>query len=144
MIKLKSLLEVVKLNSIKEVEALKKELADAAQREYDDWVQDEDGNHEELGTGGICHIIAEKLTDVLYNHGIQRVQTVSSTSEQHVYVVGQFREGIYLIDVPYRYYETGGGYNWKKIPDVKFDESYIQIERLDINPRKLKQYTDDY
>lgn len=143
MVKLKSLLnEVVRLNSIKEVEALKPKLAEVAQKEYDAWQLDDDGFDFEVGGGGICHLIAEELVNVLYKHGIYRCQTVSSTHEQHVYVVGQFREGVYLIDVPYRYYETGGGFSWKKIPDVKFDESFINIEPLDYNPRKLKQYID--
>ena len=144
MIKLKQLiLEIVRLNSIKEIEPIRDELAAAAQKEYDDWIQDEEDYNEELGGGGICHLIAEKLIDVLYNHGINRCQTVSSCHEQHVYVVGQFREGIYLIDVPYQYYETGGGFTWKKIPNVKFSGDYIHVYRLDNNPRNLKQYTDE-
>lgn len=144
MIKLRSLVEVVRLNSIKEVEAIKKELAAAGQKVYDDWVQDENGTNDELGTGGICHLIAEEMIDVLFNHGIQRVQTVSSTHEQHVYLVGQFREGVFMIDIHWSNYETGGGYTWKKIPGVTFDEDHITIYNLDRNPRKLKPYVDDY
>jgi len=145
MIKLKHLIsEVVRLNSIKEIDPIKDELAAAAQKEYDDWVQDEHGYNDELGHGGICHLIAEKLIDILYNHKIYRCQTVSSCHEQHIYVVGQFREGIYLIDIPYHLYERGGGFNWKKLPDIKFDADYIAIERLDSNPRSLSQYTDEY
>lgn len=142
MVKLKSLLnEVVRLNSIKEVEALKPKLAAVAQEVYDAWQISDDG-YDELNGGGICHLIADELVSVLSEHNIDRCQTVSSTHEQHVYVVGQFREGVYLIDVPYRYYETGGGYSWKKIPDVKFDESFINIEPLNYNPRKFSQYID--
>ena len=143
MIKLQQLIpEVVRLNSIKEIDTIKNELAAAAQKEYDDWVQDEEGHNEELGSGGICHLIADRLIDVLYNHGINRCQTVSSCHEQHVYVVGQFREGIYLIDVPYSYYERGGGFTWKKIPNVQFSADHIEVQKLDGNPRSLKQYTD--
>jgi hypothetical protein len=143
MIKLTQLIpEVVRLNSVKEIDPIKDELAAAAQQEYDDWIQDENGHNEELGSGGICHLIADKLIDVLYKHNINRCQTVSSCHEQHVYLVGQFKEGIYLIDIPYYYYETGGGFTWKKIPNVKFDGNYIHVERLDVNPRQLKQYID--
>jgi hypothetical protein len=143
MIKLKHLIaEVVRLNSIKEVESIKKHLVDEAQKLYDEWTQDEDGYNEELGNGGICHLIAEAFIDVLYKHNIYRCQTVSSCHEQHVYVVGQFREGVFMIDVPYHLYERGGGFTWKKLPDVKFDEDYIDITRLDINPRQIKQYID--
>ena len=143
MISLKQLiLEVVRLNSIKEVDNIKKQLVDEVQKLYDQWSQDENGNDEELGSGGICHLIAEAFVDVLYKHGIYRCQTVSSCHEQHVYVVGQFREGVYMIDVPYHLYEQGGGFTWKKIPNIKFDESYIDISRLNINPRQIKQYVD--
>jgi hypothetical protein len=143
MIKLKPIVEIVRLNSIKEVESIKKELAASGQAVYDDWIQDENGNHVELGSGGICHLIADAMIDVLYNHGINRVQTVSSTHEQHVYLVGQFREGIYMIDIHWSNYETGGGFTWKKIPDVIFDENYITIYKLDSNPRNIKPYTDN-
>ena len=143
MIELKPLItEVVRLNSIKEVESIKRQLAAAAQKEYDDWVQDADGYNDGLGRGGICHLIADELIDVLYKHKIYRCYTVSSCHEQHVYVVGQFREGIYLIDVPYHLYETGGGFTWKKLPDIRFDEDYISVTKLDSNPRNIKQYTD--
>ena len=149
MIKLKSLLpksvlsELVRLNSIKEVEAIRLELAYAAQKIYDEWVQDEEGYDHEVGNGGICHLIADELIDVLYEHNINRCETTSSTSEQHVYITGQFREGIYMIDVPYSIYETGGAYNWKKRPDIKFAAEHIDIYRLDTNPRRLRQYTDN-
>ena len=133
----------MRLNSIKEIDPIKDELAAAAQNEYDNWIQDEHGYNDELGSGGICHLIADELIDVLYKHNIHRCQTVSSCHEQHVYVVGQFREGIYLIDVPYQYYETGGGFTWKKRPNIKFDADYIHVHRLDSNPRKLSQYTDE-
>ena len=149
MIKLKSLLpksvlsELVRLNSIKEVEAIRLELAYAAQKIYDEWVQDEEGYDHEVGNGGICHLIADELIDVLYEHNINRCETTSSTSEQHVYITGQFREGIYMIDVPYSIYETGGAYIWKKRPDIKFAAEHIDIYRLDTNPRRLRQYTDN-
>jgi hypothetical protein len=59
MIKLTQLIpEVVRLNSVKEIDPIKDELAAAAQQEYDDWIQDE---NDELNGGGICHLIAEKL-----------------------------------------------------------------------------------
>ena len=66
MIKLKQLIsEVIRLNSIKEIEPIRNELAAVAQEEYDNWIQDEEDHNEELGSGGICHLIAEKLVDVL-------------------------------------------------------------------------------
>ena len=70
MIKLKSLLpesvlsELVRLNSIKEVESIRLELATAAQKIYDEWFQDEEGYDHEVGHGGICHLIAGQLPKV--------------------------------------------------------------------------------
>ena len=144
MIKLKSLLSelAIRLNSIKEVESIKKELAIAAQNQYNQWNLDDDGYDFEVGSGGICHLIADKMIDVLYKHNIHRCQTVSSNHEQHVYIVGQFREGIFSIDIPPHLYETGGGYTWKKIPDVQFDEDFIDISCLDRNPRRFNLYID--
>lgn len=135
--------ELVRLNSVKELTPILDKLAKAAQKEYDDWVIDKDGYDAEVGSGGICHLIADALIDVLSAHRIDRCHTVSSCHEQHVYIVGQFREGVYMIDVPYHIYETGGGFSWKKIPDVTFTGDDIDIRKLDSNPRNLKQYSDE-
>jgi hypothetical protein len=126
------------------------EMVAAAQAVYDQWQQDEEGNsigwvgNYELGQGGICHIIADDMIDVLYKHGIRDVQSVCSSFEQHVYIIGQFKEGIYEIDIPYRIYETGGGFTWKKIPDVEFVRSNIRINGIDDDPKNISQYTEEY
>jgi hypothetical protein len=131
------------LNSIEELtDTVLGEMAAAAQVEYDGWIQDERGYNEELGSGGICHLIADKMLDVLYKHKIENVQTVSSTHEQHVYLVGKFKEGVYTIDIHYSNYETGGGFNWKKIPNVVFDKDYIYISKLDGDPNNFGNYID--
>ena len=135
--------EVVRLKSITVLDAnVLHKLVGVAQAQYDAWAQDEEGYDEELGTGGICHLIADDIADILNDHGIT-CSTVSSSWEQHVYLVGQFREGVYMIDIPYNVYETGGGFTWKKRKDVKFDPSHVQLTRLDMNPRSFKKYIDD-
>ena len=110
--------------------------AQKAQEEYDSWLQDSEGYDEELGHGGICHLIAEPIADVIYS-SIPYVEYAATTScdwEQHVYVstyiLSPEKEG-YVIDVPYSQYETGGGFTWKKIPEVKFDASYVTIREID-------------
>lgn len=131
------------LNSISEItDVVKDEMVKVAQKQYDEWQQDHEGQDIELGSGGICHLIADDLIDVLYRHKIENVQSVCSTHEQHVYVVGQFKEGIYEIDIPYNVYETGGGYNWKKIPDVQFSRNDIVINRLSNDPREYNDYVE--
>lgn len=36
------------------------------------------------------------------------------------------------MDIPPRVYETGGGYSWKKIPDVVFKSDDIVIDNIPI------------
>ncbi len=152
MIKLKNLLreiedefDVSALNSVKDItDVVKDEMVKVAQEQYDGWQQDEHGENIELGRGGICHLIADDLIGVLYKHKIDNVQSVCSSHEQHVYIVGQFKEGIYEIDIPYDIYETGGGFTWKKRPDVTFSREDIVIRRLSSDPSEYKDYVDEF
>jgi hypothetical protein len=59
-------------------------------------------------------------------------------------MVGAFKEGVYLIDIPYEVYETGGGYTWKKIPDVEFSKSDIVIRKLDGDYNSFKDYVGEF
>lgn len=152
MILLKSLLpeihddeefDVNKLNSVKDItSSILDKMAATAQVVYDGWVLNDEEYDEEVGYGGICHLVADDLIDTLYNNDIHNCQTVCSTHEQHVYVVGQFKEGVYMIDIPYHIYETGGGFRWKKKPNVKFDVNHIVVDKLDSDPENLEQYVD--
>jgi hypothetical protein len=68
-------------------------LARIAQEVYDEWEQNEEGwseSHNEIGYGGICHIIAEKIVSYLYSNGKGSKLnscTVSDPFVQHVYVI---------------------------------------------------------
>lgn len=118
--------------------------AAAAQKVYDQWEQDEDGMDEVLGTGGICQDIAAGICDVMSWHGIDCSTVSQSQGEQHVYSVCQIQEGVYEVDIPPYSYENGGGYTWTKIPNVKFDESFITIHKLSSDPSEFEQYTADF
>src|ERR1035441_8793050 len=143
MIRLRSLLCEGRLNSISQItDEVKRELAAAAQKVYDDWKQDEEGEDSNYGFGGICDDIATEMCDILSGHGIYDVQT--QYNEPHTYVIGNFREGIFTIDIPYSVYERGNFYTWKKIKDVIFDPSHIDIYKLDPNSRSWKKYIGDY
>lgn len=136
--------DISSLASIKDISGIVKDgMVKAAQRQYDGWEQDHDGQDVELGSGGICHLIADDLVDVLYSHKIENVRSVTSNYEQHVYIVGQFKEGIYEIDIPHYVYETGGGFTWKKIPNVKFSRNDIVINRLSSDPSEYSDYVDE-
>jgi|ERR1035437_4380320 hypothetical protein len=141
MIKLKDLI-LEGLISVKKIDDnILNKIVAAAQKQYDEWAQNEEGYDEELGHGGICHLIADDLADILSGVGIE-CSTVCDSSVQHVYLVCKFREGIYSIDIPYYFYESGGGFSWKKKKDIKFDSSHVIIHPIDRNPRNFKKYID--
>jgi len=110
---------------------LRPQMAAAAQQVYDNWQQDE---NDDLNGGGICHLIAEAITDVVNQSfpGNFDVGTVNAAcGEQHVWVMMAVGDEGFEIDVPYHIYETGGGYTWKKIPDVRFTPEDIIIAPTD-------------
>lgn len=115
-------------NSLSFVHTLRTKMAHEAQKEYDEWSQDEEGIDEELGSGGICDRIAERLGGVLAEHGIDSKTTGDG---DHAWIIANLREGVYTIDIPAGVYETGGGYNWQKREGVKFDPDHVLIDKLD-------------
>lgn len=124
------------MKSVADIKNARRELIKVAQHEYDQW---DESDVDTYAGGGICHIIADAMAGVLIDHGIE-CSTVSSDMEVHVYVVAQVKEGVYLVDIPYSTYETGGGYSWKKIADVVFNERDIVIDRLDADPNEYEKY----
>jgi hypothetical protein len=122
----------------------KHDLIKAAQKEYDEWdASDEEDGDPEVGFGGICHLIADAMADILNGKGFE-VATVSATSgDQHVWVVGKFVEGVYSIDISPYTYEKGAGYTWSKIPNVRLTESDLEVIRLDVDPDAFENYIDE-
>lgn len=120
---------------------LRPQLAAAAQAVYDSWEQDADGMDEELGSGGICQDIAAAIADVVSNSGFNAGTMESQCGEQHVWAIAynevETEEGTeyegYHVDIPFSVYETGGGYNWKKIPHVQIDANHISIYPMPSN-----------
>lgn len=110
----------------------------AAQRIYDDWDESEVDTY---AGGGICHIIADAICDVMWQIGIE-CTTVSCSYEQHVYVAVKVEEGVYTIDIPYGIYETGGGFSWQKLPDIKFDSRDVVFYRVTGDPAEFANYID--
>lgn len=124
-----------------EIKRLIPSLLKAAQTEYDAWEQDAEGYDEELGEGGICHLIADAHASVLTDERID-CTTVSSTHEVHVYTVAVLPSGVWLVDIRPHVYERGGGYSWKKLPNVRFRASDLTIEQLSADPEDFSEYTD--
>lgn len=122
--------------TIAEIEALKPAMAKAAQKVYDDW---DESDTDTYAGGGICHYIADEIFNILSDayrgksEDAHKYTTVSSTHEQHVYCVcvATDKRGIdmvYNVDIPYGYYETGGGLSWEKIPDVEFTPNMVHVD----------------
>jgi len=126
--------KLAKISLSETLELLRPQLAQAAQRVYDQWEQDSEGYDEELGGGGICQDIAEAIAGLVHEVTEYEAQTIhASCGEQHVWVVVYDNDEGYEVDIPYNIYETGGGYNWTKIPDVQFDPTMISISPIDAN-----------
>jgi pyrimidine deaminase RibD-like protein len=128
------------LPSVNQAKNLLPMILPKVQTAYDDW---DEIDVDTYAGGGICHILADAICDVLGNNGIE-CTPVSSSHEQHVYVAGKFAEGIYTIDIPYHIYETGGGFSWKKIPNITFETGDVTFYMASSDPADWKNYTDEY
>lgn len=125
---------------------LKPLLAKAAQAVYNQWQQNETGYCDiQMHSGGICHTIADAHMGVLYDAGFEEVTTFNaSIGENHVWVMVATSNGVYEVDIPPHVYETGGGYTWKKIPDVLFEPDDVVIKMISSDPADIKDYIGDY
>lgn len=121
--------------------SLRSQFAQAAQKVYDNWNQDNE-DEDELNGGGICHLIADEITHVIYDNskgiGVEATTIQAACGENHIWVATKLSETneydeteteVFHVDIPYSRYEEGGGYTWRKLPDVIFDEDDIYISR---------------
>jgi hypothetical protein len=128
--------EESELPSVKQAQSLMPQILARAQQDYDDW---DESDEDTYAGGGICHIIADSISSVLGDAGIDS-GPVSCNYDQHVYVAARFREGVYTIDIPYHVYETGGGFSWKKIPGVRFEPRDVEFYRVSSDPGEFDDY----
>ena len=111
-IKHKSLLD--KLNK------LRSEFAAAAQAIYDSWEDDD--------SGGICDEIANEISSIIATNIVNvDIEDYGHDGDDHAAVVVSRGEEAYVVDIPASSYEKGGGYSWKKLPDVTFTENDVSI-----------------
>lgn len=130
----------LELHSLAQAQSLTPELLAAAQRQYDAW---DESDVDTYAGGGICHLIADDLAQVLSRKGIE-ASSVSSSHEQHVYVALQVAEGVYTLDIPWPVYERGGGYNWTKLPSVTFEPQHLVWSQVSEHPSAFESYCCDY
>lgn len=133
-----------RLPSVSIVNKAMPKLLQAVQQCYNNWEQDAEGHDEELGTGGICQDFAQVMCDILSDMGVECTQAFAQIGEQHVWVVAKFQEGVYEIDIYPHHYEKGGGYNWRKIPNVKFNKNMVTVKMLSPDPDDFNQYADAF
>ena len=98
----------------------------------DEWNQDEEGFDEEFGSGGICDQISNAIIDIV-NSNIPNVNFIDGgqDGDDHAYPVIYDDTKAYIIDIPPYIYEIGGGYVWRKIPNVILTVNNIMIEEID-------------
>src|SRR5208282_364562 len=136
-----------------QLKAIAPQLAIAAQKVYDQWdASDETYGDPEVGFGGICHVIVDAMADVVsrnipnasvssFSHDMGEVHVSLSVwiepAENPEEDDMDERVELFDVDIPPYTYETGGGYNWKKIPDVTFDASDIVFYRQLISKEDL-------
>jgi hypothetical protein len=115
---------------IQALESLRPAFCAAAQEVYDKWHQDDEGLSDEYGCGGICHDIAEAICGVLWKNNISCTTFSASIGEVHVWAVADIEGEAHQVDISPYLYEQGGGYTWRKIPDIAFEESDIIIRSM--------------
>jgi len=110
------------------IKTLLPKLAEKAQEEYDAWDEE---NIDEYAGGGICHIIADELCDILNRNDID-CSTYSLNFKQHVISLAYDTQTktVISIDLPEYVYETGGGFSWRKIQDVEIEPNDFIISEL--------------
>jgi hypothetical protein len=114
------------------IAAWKPQMCQFAQQIYNEWDQSGEDGDPELGFGGICDLIAEQICHVLGGEGVECVSWNSGgVGENHTSVIANLADGVFEVDIPPHVYETGGGYNWQKLPNVVFDPRDVVINRLE-------------
>lgn len=105
-----------------------------AQHEYDQWVSLEgtENFEDEYFGGGICHLIADSWASMFNSNSQLDAKTITYDDEVHVATLVRWAKdessdafNFVTVDIPWRRYETGGGYSFEPIPNVKLDESDV-------------------
>lgn len=110
--------------------ALRPKIAAAAQKIYDDWDQNDDGEDEMCGTGGVCDEIASAIHGIIGDIDGTEVEEGGHDGDDHAWLIIKKDRERYAVDIPPDVYERGGGYSWQKIPGVRFRPEHIAIDPI--------------
>ncbi len=112
-----------------QLERLRPEMVRAAQAVLDEWEQDENGEDEELGAGGICDEVADAIAGVIDLPGVTITEGGQDGSD-HAYNIVYDDKEAFVVDISPYVYEMGGGLTWKKIPGVELVPDHVDIEPM--------------
>lgn len=117
-----------------QLEQIRTLMVKAAQEVYDAWQQDEEGLDDVYGGGGICDDIANALASVIIEN-VENVEYINGgqDGDDHCWIIVFNDEAAFEIDIPPYVYESGGGYNWRKIEGVEFNVNDILICETDLD-----------
>ncbi len=115
------------------LDALRPQLADVAQKLYDEWDQDEDGIDVEYGAGGICDAIARCQGDLIneqLGEQFPDLEISDGGGDDHAWLVVTAAGASFGVDIYPGVYETGGGYSWTKRKGVTISAPDVEVFRL--------------
>lgn len=108
-----------------ELEALRPQLAQAAQVVYDEWGQDDEF------IGGICEDISSAMLGIIADNIDANIREWGHDGDEHAAVIVSRANEQYVVDIPYDMYEQRiSHYNWRKHPDTTFKPEDVIIEPI--------------
>lgn len=115
---------------INTLQGIRDKMAAAAQRVYNDWVQDEDGIDDHYGGGGICDDVSEAMADTIAQNTPYDAITIHNEAFCHTacYVVDYENKILIKADISPYNYEQGTAYTWKKKDGVVFTADMVDIQ----------------
>lgn len=124
--KLKNVLAHLSLKQ--QIKALIPDILVAAQKILDEWNVDDSGDVE-FGHGGACDAINYAIQNILGQLDVSIIDG-GQPGDDHAFSIVYSDTEAYVVDIPANVYETGSGYSWKKIPNVKLTDQDIIIEKF--------------
>ena len=120
---------------------LRSDLAQAVQLVVDEWELNEDGFSDDLGSGGVCDLVSEAMSGVIYDK-IDSVEILDGghDGDDHAWIIVVSSTEAVGVNIPPGVYETGGGYSWKKIENITVEPSDISL--WEINRKDVEERTD--